>query len=70
MPVMDGLKMMREAKRKGLLSQIPVIAVTVEKEPRRVEQIIDSGVREIIAKPFEPAVIKNRVYYIIELAWH
>ena len=67
MPVMDGIEMMQEARSRSLLDKIPVIAITAENSAVKMQRIKDLGICEIIHKPFDPSVIKNRVNNMIEL---
>ena len=67
MPVMDGIEMMKEARSRSLLENIPVIAITAENSAVKMQRIKDLGICEIIHKPFDPSVIKNRVNNMIEL---
>lgn len=67
MPVMDGYTFMREAKEQKLLRGIPVIAITSEDSPPKLDSLMSLGICEIIQKPFTPAVVKNRVEYMVKL---
>ena len=67
MPVMDGIEMMGKAQNKMLLHDVPVIAITAESSPVKMQQIRDLGICEIIHKPFDPTVIENRINNMIEL---
>lgn len=68
MPVMDGYEMMREANRRKLLKNIPVIAITSEDSIPKLNRILGLGICEIIQKPFTPSVVRNRVDYMVKLA--
>ncbi len=69
MPVMDGIEMMDKAQSRMLLhdDDVPVIAITAESSPVKMQQIRDLGICEIIHKPFDPTVIENRINNMIEL---
>ena len=67
MPVMDGIEFMQAARREKLLSGLPVIAITAEDSPSRINRVMDLGCCEVIQKPFTPAVVRNRVNYMVEL---
>lgn len=69
MPVMDGYELMQEAKDQALLGRIPVIAVTAEDTLPKLDRLTGLGVCEIIQKPFTPAIVQNRVNYLVKLAW-
>ncbi len=66
MPVMSGLDVLRTAKADALLSEIPVIVMTGEKDTE-VESL-ELGAIDFIPKPYPvPGVIKARMRRIIEL---
>lgn len=67
MPVMDGYVFMQEAKRQHLLKNIPVIAITSEDSPLKLDRLMNLGICEIIQKPFTPSVVKNRIDYMVKL---
>ena len=69
MPVMDGTQVLKQAKRSGLLGKIPVLAVTAEESQLKRSGILDFGACEVIGKPFTPYVVRERVDYMVELAW-
>ena len=64
---LDVIEMMKEARSRSLLDNIPVIAITAENSAVKMQRIKDLGICEIIHKPFDPSVIKNRVNNMIEL---
>jgi putative two-component system response regulator len=67
MPVMDGYQVMEEAGRRGYLQEIPVAVITAESSAENEVRVFDLGASEIIAKPFEPHVVRRRVQNIIDL---
>ena len=69
MPVMDGTQVLKQAKRKGLMGKTPVLAVTAEESQLKRSGVLDLGVCEVIGKPFHPAVVRERVDHMVELAW-
>lgn len=69
MPVMDGYELMQQAKDQALLGRISVVAVTAEDTLLKLDRLTELGVCEIIQKPFTPAIVQNRVNYLIKLTW-
>ena len=67
MPIMDGIEMMEEVKKKKLAERIPVIAITTEDSLPKINKIKELGICEVIHKPFNPSVVKNRIDYLLEL---
>lgn len=68
MPVMDGIEMVRQVKRRRLLMGVPIIAITAEDSVSKLEQIRNFGIYEVIPKPFNPFIVRNRVDNMIELS--
>lgn len=68
MPELDGIEFMQVVERQKLLEGVPVIAITAEESPSRLNQIMELGCCEVIQKPFTPAVVRNRVNYMVELS--
>ncbi len=61
MPVMNGIEMVEEMSKDGLLNTIPVVIVSTEGSSTRIEQLMDKGVSAYIRKPFTPEIIRNVV---------
>ncbi len=67
MPIRDGYQVMEEIKRDEELSRVPVIVITSDDTKDSRMRVFSLGAADIIAKPFEPDVIKSRVRNIVEL---
>ncbi|WP_026970266.1 hybrid sensor histidine kinase/response regulator [Aliagarivorans marinus] len=61
MPIMTGIELLEEVKKHAQLSHIPFILITAESERQRVQQAIQSGVSDLIIKPFNSQILQNRV---------
>lgn len=59
MPVMNGIEMIDEMERRGMMSETPVVIVTTERSTVRIEQLKAKGVREYLNKPFTPEEIRD-----------
>lgn len=70
MPVMDGFSVLKELKKEDYLKDIPVILITSENSSSSEIKAFDSGASDMITKPFNPHIVKRRVYNIIELYRH
>lgn len=68
MPIMDGIETMKEMRRRNLLGNMPVLAITAEESSKKIAQIQELGISEVIHKPFNPVIVKNRVDYLVELS--
>lgn len=63
MPIMDGYTATKKIREKGI--QIPIIALTASL-PKDVEnQIIETGINDIVVKPFEPDELYRKVLFYI-----
>ncbi len=59
MPVMDGVEMVEEMNRRGLVRDIPIVIVSTDRSEVRVQQLKARGVREYLNKPFTPEAIRD-----------
>ena len=67
MPVMDGLTALQEINRLGYLKFMPVVMVTAESTESISLKMYEMGASDVISKPFNPAVVRQRVDNIVEL---
>jgi len=67
MPVMDGLTALTEMNRLGYLNTVPVVMVTAESTEGISLKMYELGASDVISKPFNPSVVRQRVYNIMEL---
>ncbi len=65
MPEMDGVEMVDNMSRDGLLRTIPVVVVSTEGSQTRIEEMRSKGVKAYIRKPFTPETIKGIVENIL-----
>lgn len=70
MPVMDGLTVLKHMKEQKTIEQVPVILITAENDEATLLHGYDSGVSDIINKPFSPAIVLRRVKNVVELHEH
>lgn len=70
MPEKNGYQVLEEMNGSGMLSEVPVIVITADDSLEGELRAFDLGASDIIAKPFEPHVVKRRVDNIIELYLH
>ena len=59
MPVMDGVQMVEEMDRRGLVRDIPVVIVSTDRSEVRMQQLKQHGVKEYLNKPFTPESIRD-----------
>ena len=59
MPDMTGQEMIDEMKKDQLLSALPVVVVSSEGDQTVLDHLAQKGVREIVRKPFETALLRE-----------
>lgn len=66
MPVMDGFGVLREMVRRHWSGRIPVVMITAETSDSVMQKGYEMGAADIISKPFNPNIIRQRISNIIE----
>ena len=61
MPHMDGFAVMAEMSKREWLKRIPVLIISSELAVEAESRCLELGATDFIHKPFERAIIKNRV---------
>ena len=65
MPVMDGLHATREIRRNLPKAPhgkaLPIIAMTAVAMPETMDEIMDSGMDDYLAKPFNLVTLRNKI---------
>lgn len=67
MPEMDGFGVLNEMNRNGWIEDIPVIMISAESTPARIEQAYELGVTDFISRPFDELIVRRRVINTILL---
>ena len=70
MPIMDGRElalMMRRSKTEGNIT-VPIIGYTDIITPEMVVQVRDSGINEIIVRPFSSGVLTKKLHMALQAA--
>ena len=70
MPVLDGFGVVDYMKQTGVLSSVPVIMITSSVTPGLSLRCYSCGVFDIIEKPFDLCIVKQRVSNAVELYLH
>lgn len=66
----DGSKVLETMKKKGWMDHIPILIVTAEYSTEVEKKCIRMGASDLIRKPFDADVVKNRVCNNISLYQH
>lgn len=61
MPTMDGFSVMTEMSKKEWLKKIPVLIISSEFAVEVESRCLELGASDFIHKPFESAIVKNRI---------
>ena len=59
MPDMSGVEMIEAMAADPLLSKLPVVVVSSEGNQTLLDSLTERGVREIVRKPFQPALLRE-----------
>lgn len=70
MPVMNGLEVIDEMKRRGWLAHIPVLLISGEATLAAERMAYEIGASDVIHKPYDSIVIKQRTLNVIELYYN
>jgi len=66
LPEMDGPQTLAALRRLPELRAVPVVFMTAKVQPGEVRRYLELGVVDVIAKPFDPMVLPQRVRAIWE----
>ncbi|KAL4189976.1 hypothetical protein AMTRI_Chr08g168180 [Amborella trichopoda] len=64
MPGMTGYELLKTIKESSTLKEIPVVIVSSENFPTRIERCIEGGALEYIVKPLQVSDVKRLKCYI------
>ncbi len=70
MPEMNGLGVLREMNKSGMIKSIPVFLITAANSNEMLMEGYNLGAVDIISKPFESHFLRNRINRVIELYRH
>jgi two-component system OmpR family response regulator len=71
MPAMDGPATLRKLRENPQTSDIPVLFMTAQLQPRDLLRFKSLGALDVIAKPFEPVTLAALVRgHLRRASWH
>lgn len=65
MPEMNGLAFLKQLRANSETQQVPVVLLTVRVDLVDLSELRESNVVEVIAKPFDPAELANRIANVL-----
>ena len=65
MPVMDGVTATAHLRERGLMDHTPVIALTAQAAPNRVQALRDLGMAEVVIKPAHPLQLDQMMRQLV-----
>lgn len=70
MPIMDGLRLLEELRKREEWSSLPVVVVSTEGSKSRIDELKSSGVKGYVRKPFTPEQIAEVIQSVMGEADH
>jgi DNA-binding response OmpR family regulator len=67
MPLLNGIEFLERMRREMVFRNTPVIMITSERTPEMVSNIVRAGVNDYIVKPFNEALLVDRITRQIRL---
>lgn len=67
MPGMDGYEVLEEMRRRSWLDKVPVLVISAESKVDAERRCFELGVSDFIHKPFDNAIVRNRVKNTVDL---
>jgi two-component system, chemotaxis family, chemotaxis protein CheY len=68
MPIMDGFAMIAAMRQRRALRSIPVVVISAQPDPDKIEELKRFGVMGYIAKPFTPEGISSLIGPLLDSA--
>lgn len=61
MPEMDGPSALKKIRQMRNFTNTPAIFMTAKVQPKEVQQYLDMGAVEVLAKPFDPMTLADQI---------
>jgi two-component system chemotaxis response regulator CheY len=65
MPEMSGVELVRTMAADNLLATIPVVIVSSERDPSRIDELRRLGIRAYLKKPFRPESLRDTLHEVL-----
>ncbi|KAK9159312.1 hypothetical protein Scep_005886 [Stephania cephalantha] len=67
MPGMNGYELLKKVKGSSVMKDIPVVIVSSENVPARIEKCLEEGAKEFMLKPLQQSDVKRLRCHLTEL---
>jgi two-component system, chemotaxis family, chemotaxis protein CheY len=64
MPVLDGMEFLMAVKNESLC-ECPVVMMTTENKPEKIEEALSKGAVDYIMKPFTTDILENKMEMVL-----
>jgi putative two-component system response regulator len=68
MQEMNGIQCLKRMKQKGWVNTIPIIMISGDVQPKKIEQVFDLGAVDFMCTPLDPQRVLHRTMVYIEVA--
>ncbi len=65
MPVMNGVELLMEMKREGLLARVPTLVVSTDATQQGIHRMIELGAHGYVTKPFSPEMLREQLEQVL-----
>lgn len=66
MPVMNGFEFLKRVRENPRWDDVKIMMVTTENQQKNILEAIMSGANEYLMKPFDKAMLKVKIQYLLE----
>jgi two-component system chemotaxis response regulator CheY len=65
MPEMNGVELVEKMSEDHILVSVPVVIVSSERNPNRIEELQRKGIRAYVKKPFKPEGLRDVIEEVL-----
>jgi len=65
MPEMSGVEMVRAMAADDLLATVPVVIISSDRDPSRIDELRRLGIRAYLKKPFRPESLRDTLHEVL-----
>jgi two-component system chemotaxis response regulator CheY len=68
MPEMNGVELIEQMAADPMLQSVPVVVISTEGSRERIDQLVESGIRGFVRKPFTPEQVREVIIETLGVA--